>query len=149
VKRLLIVVLLLAGCGGAEGGATASLGPAGPSTKPAAVRPTATKVVASQAPDVVFDLGVKLTKKTANVARNANASVTIETTDGAECGIDVRYESGSSSANGLEPKVAGAKGAVTWKWLVGRNESTGLVPIVVTCTLAERLGQLETRIRVK
>jgi hypothetical protein len=149
VKRLVIAAFLVVACGGSEGGATASPGLVGPSAVPAAQRPAATKMVGSQAPDVVFDLGVKLTKRTTSVARNTNASVTVETTKGAECGIDVPYASGSSSAKGLEPKIANSKGAVTWKWLVGRNESKGLVPIVVTCTLGERLGRLDTRFRVK
>lgn len=146
MKRLLIVALFLAGCGGAGGEATSS--PA-PSAAQATQAPRATKFIPSQAPDVLFDLGVKLTKRTASVARNANASVTIKTTEGAECGIDVQYKSGSSSATGLEPKIANSNGAVRWKWLVGRTESKGSVPIVIVCTLADRVGRLETSIKVK
>ena len=146
MKRLLIVAILLAGCGGAGGKSTPS---PRPSAVPAAQAPSATKFVPSPAPDVVFDLPVTLTKRTASVARKANASVTIQTTEGAECGIDVQYKSGSSSADGLEPKVANANGAIRWKWLVGRNESTGKVPIVIVCTLAARVGRLETSFKVK
>ena len=146
MKRLLIVALFLAGCGGAGGDSTPS--PV-PSVVPAAQAPLATKFVPSPAPDVVFDLPVKLTKRTASVARNASASVTIETTEGAECGIDVQYKSGSSSAKGLEPKIANANGAIRWKWLVGRSESKGTTPIVIVCTLAERVGRLETSFKVK
>jgi hypothetical protein len=99
-------------------------------------------------PDVIFDLPVKLTKRTASVARNARASVTIKTTKGAECGIDVQYKSGSSTAAGLEPKVANAKGAVTWKWLVAQNASKGRAPIVITCTLGDLSGRLDTAVKV-
>ena len=111
MKRLLVVVLLLAGCGGAEGGSTDGL-VLGETAVPAAVAPVPTKYHPTEPPDVVFDLPVKLTKRTASVARNARASVTIKTTKGAECGIDVQYKSGSSTAGGLEPKVANAKGAI-------------------------------------
>ena len=97
---------------------------------------------------MVFDLSVGLTKRTTRVARNAIASVTIKTTKGAECGIDVQYASGSSTAEGLEPKTANSKGAVTWKWRVDRNAAKGRIPIVITCTLDDRSGRLDTAFRV-
>jgi hypothetical protein len=147
MKRLLIVALLLAGCGGAEGDSTDGL-VLGESTVPAAAEPFATKFHPTEPPDVVFDLPVKLTKRSASVARNARASVTIKTTKGAECGIDVQYKSGSSTAAGLEPKIANSKGAITWKWLVGSNTSKGRVPIVITCTLGDRSGRLDTAFKV-
>jgi hypothetical protein len=146
MKRLLIVALLLAGCGGAESVSTDGQ-VLGQSDVPATSQPT--KFHPTEPPDVVFDFPVKLTKRTASVARNAKASVTIKTTPGAECGIDVQYKSGSPSAAGLEPKTADAKGAVTWKWLVGRNASTGRAPIVITCTLGDQSGRLDTSFKVK
>jgi micrococcal nuclease len=97
---------------------------------------------------VVFDLPVKLTKRTASVARNTKASVTIKTKPGAECGIDVQYKSGSSTAAGLQPKIANSKGAITWKWLVGRETSKGRAPIVITCTLGDLSGRLDTSVKV-
>jgi len=147
MKRLLIVALLLAGCSGAEGDSTDGLGSMG-SPVPAA-EPLATKTHPTEPPDVVFDLAVKLTKRTASVARNAAAAVTIRTTKGAECGIDVHYAAGSSTAEGLEPKIANSKGAITWKWLVARNTSKGSVPIVITCTLGDLSGRLDTSFKVK
>jgi hypothetical protein len=147
MKRLLIVALLLAGCGGAGGDSTAGQ-VLGESAVPAAAEPLPTKVHPTEPPDVVFDLPVKLTKRTASVARNARASVTIKTAKGAECGIDVQYKSGSSTAAGLEPKIANAKGAITWKWLVERNASKGRAPIVVTCTLGDQSGRLDTSFKV-
>ena len=100
-------------------------------------------------PDVVFDLAVKVTKRTASVARNARASVTIKTTKGAECGIDVQYASGSSTADGLEPKTTNASGAITWKWVVARDVKKGGVPIVITCTLGDQTGRADTSFKVK
>jgi len=146
MKRLLIVALLLAGCGGAEGVSTDGL-VLGQTDVPATAQPT--RFHPTEPPDVVFDLPVKLTERTASVARNAKASVTIKTTAAAECGIDVQYKSGSPSADGLEPKTANAKGAVTWKWLVGRSTSTGRAPIVITCTLGDQSGRLDTSFKVK
>jgi hypothetical protein len=146
MKRLLLVALLLAGCGGAEGSPDGLV--LGATDAPAAT-PFATKFHPTEPPDVVFDFPVKLTKRTASVARNARASVTIKTTPGAECGIDVQYKSGSASPVGLEPKVANAKGAITWKWLVARNTSTGRAPIVITCTLGDQSGRLDTSFKVK
>jgi hypothetical protein len=148
MKRLLIVALLLAGCGGAEGDSTDGL-VLGESAVPAVAEPIPTKADQTEPPDVVFDLPVKLTKRTTSVARNARASVTIKTTKGAECGIDVQYKSGSSTAQGLEPKTANSKGAVTWKWLNDRNSTKGRVPIVITCTLGDLSGRLDTGFKVK
>jgi hypothetical protein len=147
MKRLLLVAFLLAGCGGA-GDSTDGL-VLGATDAPGAATPFATKFHPTEPPDVVFDFPVKLTKRTASVARNAKASVTIKTTQGAECGIDVQYKSGSPSADGLEPKVANAKGAITWKWVVARNTSTGRAPIVITCTLGDQSGRLDTSFKVK
>jgi hypothetical protein len=147
MKRLLVVVLLLAGCGGGAGDSTDGL-VLGETAVPAAVKPTPTKYHPTEPPDVVFDLPVKLTKRTASVARNTRASVTIKTTKGAECGIDVQYKSGSSTAAGLEPKVANAKGAVTWKWIVAQSASKGRAPIVITCTLGDLSGRLDTAVKV-
>ena len=148
MKRLLLVALLLAGCGGAQGDSTDGL-VLGATDAPGAATPFATRSHPTEPPDVVFDFPVKLTKRTASVARNAKASVTIKTTAGAECGIDVQYKSGSPSADGLEPKIANAKGAVTWKWLVARSTSTGRAPIVITCTLGDQSGRLDTSFKVK
>ena len=146
MKRLLVVVLLLAGCGGAEGSTNGLV--LGETAVPAAVKPLPTKTHPTEPPDVVFDLPVKLTKRTASVARNTKASVTIKTKQGAECGIDVQYKSGSSTAAGLQPKIANAKGAITWKWLVSRDASKGRAPIVITCTLGDLSGRLDTAVKV-
>ena len=147
MKRLLLVALLLAGCGGAGDSPSGLV--LGSTDAPGAPTPFATKFHPTEPPDVAFDLPVKLTKRTASVARNAKASVTIKTTQGAECGIDVQYKSGSPSADGLEPKIANAKGAITWKWLVARSASTGRAPIVITCTLGDQSGRLDTSFKVK
>src|SRR4051812_27204082 len=96
MKRLLLVALVLAGCGGGPGDSTAGLGLGAPDA-PGGPQPLPSKLHPTEPPDVVFDLPVKLTKRTASVARKAKASVTIKTTAGAECGIDVQYKSGSPS----------------------------------------------------
>ena len=148
MKRLLLVAILIAGCSGAGGESSDGL-VLGETAAPGAATPFATKFHPTEPPDVVFDLPVKLTKRTASVARNARASVTIKTTKGAECGIDVQYRSGSPSAAGLEPKIANSKGTVAWKWLVARSTSKGTVPIVITCTLGDQAGRLDTSFKVK
>jgi len=149
MKRLLILALLLAGCGGgADTASSASPEIAGRSAAPT-TKGSVAAADASEQPDVVFDLPVEVTKRTASVARNATASVRIKTTAGAECGIDVRYRSGSSTAEGLEPKTANAKGAITWKWLVARSLAKGSAPIVITCTLGDQSGRADTSIKVK
>ena len=147
MKRLLIMAVLLSGCAGSAVGSGAVLDATGRPATPAS--PVGVKPDPTEQPDVVFDLPVEVTKRTASVARNATASVRIKTTPGAECGIDVRYRSGSSTAEGLEPKTANAKGSITWKWLVARNIAKGSAPIVVTCTLGDQSGRADTSVKVK
>jgi hypothetical protein len=148
VKRLLILAIVVAGCGGAAASGSTGPGLGGPPAAPSG-GVLADKNHPTDPPDVVFDLAVKVTKRTASVARNARASVTIKTTTGAECGIDVQYPSGSSTADGLEPKTTNSSGAITWKWLVARDVKKGGVPIVITCTLGDQTGRADTNFKVK
>jgi len=148
VKRLLILVLVVAGCGGAAQSASTDPGLGGPSAAPSGAV-LADKNHPTDPPDVVFDLAVKVTKRTASVARNARASLTVKTTKGAECGIDVQYASGSSTADGLEPKTTNASGVITWKWVVARDVKKGTVPIVITCTLGDQSGRADTSFKSK
>jgi len=39
------------------------------------------------------------------------------------------------TASSSEPKVANAKGAITWKWVVAGNASKGRAPIVITTAI--------------
>ena len=148
MKRLLILVLVVAGCGGAAQSASTDPGLGGPSAAPSGAV-LADKNHPTDPPDVVFDLAVKVTKRTASVARNARASLTVKTTKGAECGIDVQYASGSSTADGLEPKTTNASGVITWKWVVARDVKKGTVPIVITCTLGDQSGRADTSFKSK
>ncbi len=148
MKRLLILALVVAGCGGAAQSPSTDPGLGDASAEPSGAV-LADKNHPTDPPDVVFDLAVKVTKRTISVARNARASVTIKTTKGAECGIDVQYPSGSSTADGLEPKTTNATGAITWKWVVARDVKKGTVPIVITCTLGDQSGRADTTFKVK
>lgn len=92
---------------------------------------------------------VKVTARTGSVRRNGTASVTIRTTPGSTCGIDVQYASGSSTADGLADRKTGTTGVVVWKWKVGANTTRGTWPIDVTCTLHDRYGSASTTFTVK
>lgn len=150
MKRLLVLVLVVAGCGGGSGAGLAALSPGLATEQPLATEePLATEPPASNPPPGPADLSVKVTNRTSSVARNATASVTIKTTKKASCDIDVEYNSGSSTAKGLDTKTADSSGAVTWKWQVGRNTTKGKVPILITCTLGDRSGSVDTEFTVK
>ena len=151
MKRVMLIAFILVGCSGTAATASSSggLGLLGASPSTPTEEPLATEDIASAPPAAAADLGVTVTKRTTSAARNTTASVTIKTTKGAECGIDVQYPSGSSTAKGLEPKIADSKGAVTWKWLVGRNTTKGNVPIEIICTLGDRSGTANTGFTVK
>ena len=92
---------------------------------------------------------MKVTKHTSSVARNQTASVTIKTTKGASCSIDVEYNSGPSTAAGLGTKKANSSGTITWKWKVGGRTARGTYPIYISCEKGDREGTAETSFRVR
>lgn len=152
MKALLVIVLVLAGCGGTE------VGLVGPSGGLASERPLATEALETEAPLAteapsdkprVADLPVAVAKRTASVAQGATASVTIKTSMKASCDIDVQYKSGSAIAKGLDAKTADANGAITWKWQVGRNTTKGKWPISITCALGDRTGSADSDLTVR
>lgn len=157
MKRLLAIALLVAACAGPYDGVASvppsGLGLVGPSSGPATEEPLATENLASDVPasdpPAGPALAVKVTKAPGSVAQGATASVTISTTKASSCEIDVVYASGSSTAKGLETKTADSKGAVTWKWMVGRKTTKGKWPVTISCALGDRTGDAEATVTVK
>ena len=111
-----------------------------PTTKPKA-KPTPTPTPT--------DLSVKVTARTASVARNGTAKVSIKTSAKARCSIDVEYASGSSTAAGLVDKTASSTGAISWSWKVGGNTTRGTWPIYIDCELGTRSGSVDTSFTVR
>ncbi len=94
------------------------------------------------------DLLITLISVTSPAAPFTDATLTISTTPGANCSIDVRYKSGQSRAKGLIPKVASISGRVSWTWRVGSNTTPGRWPIVVRCDKGGDHGELRTSFEV-
>lgn len=94
-------------------------------------------------------LPVKVTKRTKSVDPNDTASVSIKTTKGAKCSINVEYKSGSATAKGLGKKKADSKGAITWKWKVGGRTTAGEWPIDIWCEKGDRSGDVSTSFTVR
>ncbi len=67
------------------------------------------------------------------VSRNQNATLTAKTSPNTPCSITVHTKSGTSSAQGLNPKNADANGMVSWTWRIGPNTTLGTWRIDVTC----------------
>jgi hypothetical protein len=130
---------------------------ASPSTKsaPATTMPIATakpttKPKAKPAPTLTpTDLSVIFTARTASVARNDTAKMSIKTSAKAHCSIDVEYASGSSTAAGLVDKTASSIGVTSWSWKVGGNTTRGTWPIYVSCVLGSRSGSVDTVFTVR
>lgn len=113
-----------------------------------ASEPTAEPTAAETVEPTPKSFAVKVTKLTRSVRPGGTASVTIATVKYAECSISVTYDSGPSEAAGLVTKKANGKGAVTWKWMVGRNTGSGEYPIDIFCTASTREGQAHATFRV-
>jgi competence protein ComEC len=71
---------------------------------------------------------------TSSVRPGANATIVAKTTPGAQCTITVNYQSGPSTASGLEGRTADSLGNVSWTWKVGAKTTPGTWKIVVTST---------------
>ena len=62
------------------------------------------------------------------------ASVTVQTSPGAQCSITYVTPAGTvSQAQGLEQKTADASGQVSWQWKIGSNTRPGTGTVTVTC----------------
>jgi hypothetical protein len=86
----------------------------------------------------------RLVGVTSPARRNAHAALIAHVVPARRCTITVHYKSGSSHAQGLNPKRP-VHGYVTWKWLVGGNTTLGRWPITVNCGTA---GSFRTSFRV-
>jgi hypothetical protein len=75
---------------------------------------------------------VTVTGSTLNVNHGQYASVTINTSPGAEGTIEVDYNSGPSTAAGLYPQTADSSGSITWTWKVGTRTAPGTYPVIIT-----------------
>ena len=108
--------------------AVAPLPPAPSAVAPAVPAPTA-------APAPSADLALQIVSVSSPVRPGARATLTAQTTPGAQCSIAVQYKSGPSSASGLEPKTADASGNISWTWTVGSTTTPGTWPITATARL--------------
>jgi hypothetical protein len=73
----------------------------------------------------------------------------IKTRANARCTIRVRYATGYSHAQGLEPKTAPASGRITWEWEVGKSTTPGKWPVTVTCKKGTATGTVTKKLVVE
>src|SRR5438309_150016 len=86
---------------------------------------------------------------TSPVSPGSSARLEIQTAAGAVCNILVVYKAGPSQARGLEPKVADARGQISWVWRVGTNTSSGTWPILVECAFGNQRAETQTEFTVR
>jgi hypothetical protein len=145
VALLAVALFVIAACGDGS-----SLGLVGPSSGLATQEPLATEEpMATLEPSAPPDLTITVTRQAGTVARGAAATLAIQTAKKAGCRIVVQYDSGPSTAKGLADKTADSSGTVIWKWTVGRTTHRGEVPIVISCSLGDQSGNVETSFTVK
>ena len=158
---LILVTVCALGCAGStdSGGPTPLSIAQDPTLEPLATEAPAFETPASTYPSAdttapspestAKPLVVKVTARPKTVRRNGTTSVTIRTTPGSTCGIDVQYSSGSSTASGLGDKKTGTTGSIVWTWRIGSNTSRGTWPVVIRCHLRDRAGSVSTSVTVK
>ena len=86
----------------------------------AVTEPPVTTVSANPA-----DAVLHLVSFPALVFRNEDVTLTAQGKPDTEYRIHVYYTSGESTAEGLDPLVSGADGALSWTWQIGGKTRTG------------------------
>jgi hypothetical protein len=72
------------------------------------------------------------------------ASITVQTTPGAECSIRYVTPHGTiSQAKGLENQTADSNGKVTWTWKIGSKTEPGTGSVTVTSNGASVTAQIQ------
>lgn len=155
-RVLLVASLVIAGCGSGASHVDPTTAPppfaAGSTREPLATEAPAPTAAPAEHPSPAptgRPLVVKVTALTRSVQQNTEASVTINTTAGATCDIDVEYYSGAATARGLGNKKATSTGTVTWKWKVGSNTKPATWPISISCEKSGRSGSADTSFTVR
>lgn len=92
---------------------------------------------------------VAIVSFTSSVKAGSSAAITIQTTGGAACTIEVVYASGPSQAKGLEPKNADDHGQASWTWVVGSSTTPGDRPVTVTCHQGSASGSVDATLAVE
>lgn len=80
-------------------------------------------------------LELSIVEVTSPVSQGSLATVRAKTAPGADCEIVVKYKTGQSKAEGLEPTKADGAGNVSWTWKVSPNTTPGDWPILVTASM--------------
>lgn len=78
-------------------------------------------------------MAIAVSSLSSPIQRGSNASISIQTSPGANCSISVIYKSGPSNAAGLGPQIANGNGIITWSWKVGTKTTPGTWSIHVSC----------------
>lgn len=95
-------------------------------------------VVTPVKPDDDARIGAAVQTLTSPIQAGSNASISIHTTAGAACSIEVLYNKIASTDSGLIPKVADEFGMVSWTWTVESSRPAGTWPVNITCAYNER-----------
>ncbi len=92
---------------------------------------------------------ISVVSLTSPVSPGSTAKLTIKTSPGAACSIEVRYKSGPSHAAGLGEQTANDQGSVTWRWKVGTSTTPGTWRIVVSAAANGDKTSLELPLEVR
>lgn len=76
------------------------------------------------------------------------ASISISTTPGATCKIQVLYDKVPAMDPGLKQQVADDFGSVTWDWTVGPATPSGMWPVNITCARNGHSGFVQASLDV-
>lgn len=75
---------------------------------------------------------IHLTSITSPISKNKTATLEIIGTPNTEYDISVFYATGESTAKGLEPKMSGDTGKVSWSWKIGASLKPGSYKVVIS-----------------
>ncbi len=78
------------------------------------------------------DMVLKITDMTGSVLQGNKATVVIEGKVNTKYSIGVYYNSGASTAKGLEDKISDGNGVISWTWIIGARTKPGDYKIIIS-----------------
>lgn len=119
-----------------------------PAVAAPAVVPTSQPFTKHTEPPANAAVGVAVESFSSLAKIGSDASISIGTTPGATCKIEVLYDKVPAMDPGLKPQIADDFGSVTWDWAIGPATPPGMWPVNITCSRNKHSGFVQAQLDV-
>jgi hypothetical protein len=109
---------------------------------------TTPQLIKPKVPPANAKVGVAVETFSSLVKPGSDASISVRTTSGSTCKIDVRYNNLPAHDPGLTPQTADDFGTASWTWTVSPATPTGMWPVKITCSRGGQSGVVQVTLAV-